>query len=171
MHSMESTNTISVWSLDIEYIFYQIYKLVTGSGIDIDAFGGLWDNFKIFSTILSLLFVTGTVYAIIRISQLRAEEYQRLFKYAPSTPDAAGKPTHASWQRVLDHVASPSQNDWKIAIMEADIMLDDLLTSRGYQGESLGEKLKQIDKNQLRTIDLAWEAHKIRNEIYLNIFF
>ena len=66
---------------------------------------------------------------------------------------------------VLTHIASPHPNDWKLAIIEADIILDDVLKQQGYIGNSLGERLKSISTNQLSSLNDAWEAHKIRNRI------
>ncbi len=66
---------------------------------------------------------------------------------------------------VLAHIASPHPNDWKLAIIEADIILDDALKQMGFVGGSLGERLKSISTTQLNTLNEAWEAHKIRNRI------
>jgi hypothetical protein len=66
---------------------------------------------------------------------------------------------------VLQHVDSDNPNDWKLAIIEADIVLDDLLKQHGFVGASLGERLKGITSNQLGSISDAWEAHKVRNRI------
>ena len=49
--------------------------------------------------------------------------------------------------------------------MEADIMLDDLLTQLGYLGTSVGEKLKAVDPAHFKTIRDAWDAHMVRNKI------
>lgn len=66
---------------------------------------------------------------------------------------------------VLTHIASANPNDWKLAIIEADIILDDALKQYGYEGGSLGERLKSISTSQLSTLNEAWEAHKVRNRI------
>jgi hypothetical protein len=66
---------------------------------------------------------------------------------------------------VFTHIESANPNDWKLAIIEADIMLDDVLKQRGYVGNSLGERLKGISPGQLNSLDDAWEAHKIRNRV------
>ena len=66
---------------------------------------------------------------------------------------------------VLTHSQSENPNDWKLAIIEADIILDQTLKERGYAGNSLGERLRSITPRQLASIDDAWEAHKIRNKI------
>jgi hypothetical protein len=68
-------------------------------------------------------------------------------------------------QDVLDHIASDSPSDWKLAIIEADIILDEILKEAGYAGVSLGERLRSISPNQLDSLDDAWQAHKIRNQI------
>ena len=36
---------------------------------------------------------------------------------------------------------------------------------RGFHGDTLGERLKNTSKADFKTIDVAWEAHKIRNAI------
>ena len=69
------------------------------------------------------------------------------------------------WDHVLELLGSGNPNDWRLAVLEADIMLDELVTRMGYQGEGLGDKLKNIEKADFRTLDDAWEAHKIRNII------
>lgn len=66
---------------------------------------------------------------------------------------------------ILKHIDSQNPNDWKLAIIEADIILDDLLKQRGYAGNSLGERLKSISPTQLSSLSDAWEAHKVRNRI------
>jgi hypothetical protein len=61
---------------------------------------------------------------------------------------------------------SENPSDWKIAILEADIMLEDLVRIKmGYTGETLGECLKQIEASDFTTLQEAWEAHNFRNRI------
>jgi len=69
------------------------------------------------------------------------------------------------WESVKKHIESDNENDWRQAIMDADIILDDLLNKMGYRGESVGEKLKRVERGDFATLDLAWEAHKVRNRI------
>jgi hypothetical protein len=66
---------------------------------------------------------------------------------------------------VMKHIESNNPNDWKLAIIEADIILDDVLKQKGYVGNSLGDRLKSISTTQLNSLNDAWEAHKVRNRI------
>jgi hypothetical protein len=44
-------------------------------------------------------------------------------------------------------------------------MLGDILNRMGYQGDSIGEQLKGVEESDFLTLNDAWEAHKVRNQI------
>jgi vacuolar-type H+-ATPase subunit H len=69
------------------------------------------------------------------------------------------------WDRILDEANSENDQNRRLAILEADIMLNELLDDLGYKGETLADKMRQVPKAQFNTIDLAWEAHRARNKI------
>ncbi len=69
------------------------------------------------------------------------------------------------WVRIIEHVNSPNPSDWKLAILEADIMLGDMLDRMSYHGATIGDKLKSIEPSDFPLLQEAWEAHKIRNSI------
>lgn len=119
------------------------------------------------STLLSLLFLTGIVYSVIRSSQVHSKQRVAERRIESPAQVAATAQDHVNrrWERVLAHVQSDSPADWRLAILEADIMLSELLERMGYAGENVGEKLKTIEKSDFNSIDDAWEAHKVRNII------
>ncbi len=80
---------------------------------------------------------------------------------APKTQNQSNR----RWNKIQSLLASYNQNDWKQAIIEADIILDEMLDKMGYDGTSIGEKLKQIEQSDFLTLNYAWDAHKIRNRI------
>jgi len=69
------------------------------------------------------------------------------------------------WDRVERLVKSTNSNDWRQAVIEADIILDEMLTKMGYDGDSIGDKLKKIEQSDFVTLNKAWEAHKVRNHL------
>ena len=70
-----------------------------------------------------------------------------------------------AWQGVLTHLNANNESDWKLAIIEADKLAGNLLIQKGFKGESMAERLAGLEKDELRSLDLLWEAHKIRNRI------
>jgi hypothetical protein len=81
-----------------------------------------------------------------------------------SEPDNNGI-INPRWQVVGRYYNSANSSDWKLAIIEADIMLYDVLDKSGFPGNTIGEMLKNTDRSKLQTLDQAWSAHKVRNEI------
>ena len=69
------------------------------------------------------------------------------------------------WLDVESKINSANPSDWRLAILEADILLDDMLVQMGLPGDSLGERLKSAHHSFFATLDEAWTAHKIRNII------
>ena len=69
------------------------------------------------------------------------------------------------WDDILRHMASMNSSEWRMAILEADILLYEMLDQMGYQGDTIAEKLKVIEPSDFNNIDAAWRAHKVRNAI------
>jgi len=80
---------------------------------------------------------------------------------APAVVDVSNR----RWKNIQSLINSHNLNDWKQAIIEADILLDEMLDKMGYHGDSIGDKLKQIEPSDFLTLNQAWEAHKVRNQI------
>ncbi len=119
---------------------------------------------KTVGIILSLIFGALLVWIVIksrnRISGQIAELKSEI------NPSKAGESKYdAKWKEIREHLESLRDAEWKFAVIEADNILEEILGQMGFRGDSLGEKMKQIDRNQLASIDDLWEAHKLRNII------
>ena len=124
-----------------------------------------WTIFVVLSLIASILLGALIAYCIVRIREVRAHEEAR-FEAMGHTVAAHDIPrTHLRWNKVVEEASSPDDSKWRLAILEADIMLNELLDVLGYRGETMGDKMKQVDRSNFRTIDLAWEAHTVRNKV------
>ncbi|MBP6924169.1 MAG: hypothetical protein KBC62_01550 [Candidatus Pacebacteria bacterium] len=142
----------------------------TSSLLSVSGFVGvlnvLWGIFVFFSFLASITMLVLYAYASTRRWQFYALSDKEL-RDAEALYDELyrGVKKNSRLDDVFMHIESDNPNDWKLAIIEADIILDDLLKQKGYVGSSLGERLKSIAPAQLNTLNDAWEAHKIRNRI------
>lgn len=124
-----------------------------------------WGVLVALSIMLSLLLGSLVVYCIIRIMQIRHTEEKR-FRAAAHPIMARDVPrAQLRWNHIQEQLSSDNQQNWRLAILEADIMLNELLDVLGYKGETMADKMKQVNRAQWRTIDLAWEAHRVRNQV------
>jgi hypothetical protein len=153
-------------TLNFDTIFLYIYDFVTGGAGGFSFIGRFLGFIKPVSLTLSFFFVFGIVFCILKLNELRAERRAKFAAKIVRTGSADEPPIrNKKWLGVVEHIESENENDWRLAILEADIMLEELVEVMGYQGASLGEKLKAIERSDFNTIDKAWEAHKVRNQI------
>ena len=156
--------------LNIEYFFRIIYETVLGiktPGFHMDLLA-LLTNFWLIVTAVSFL-VSAAILAVFIYSTIRYRQIIALDapKYATihDVHHAVEQVEHNRWKHVLSLIESPHESDWRQAIIEADIILYDALEHDGYGGQSVGEKLKQVDPKRFASLQEAWEAHKVRNDI------
>ncbi|MBI2409597.1 hypothetical protein HYV30_00960 [Candidatus Kaiserbacteria bacterium] len=156
------------FQLNVEYWYRLLYECLRGTCYgSADTFTGLlmrlWFWIVIVGYLLSLIGLFVIVYATMRLFELRKRE-EAYYTELIAPPGARGA-ENPRWQHIQSLMESSDPSRWREAITEADIMLDDLLTRKGYTGASIGEKLKSAVRSEFRTLDDAWEAHKVRNQI------
>lgn len=114
--------------------------------------------------LLTFLFISlfAFLYYSYKLSCLLEEEQIRSYKEKIKPVQAL---KNDRWQRILDHINSEHPNDWRVAILDADSILNEMLDRMGYKAETVAGKLKQVEKSDFQTLENAWEAHKIRNVV------
>lgn len=126
----------------------------------------LWSIYTVLAYLFCALCVGLYIYATIRQAQFGALLTQRVRNAEELWNQlyrSQGRPSRLD--DIRTHVSSGNPNDWKLAIIEADVMLDQTLIANGYPGATLGERLKGTTVQQLSTLNDAWDVHRIRNQI------
>ena len=166
----------SKW-LNPEYLFNQavIFFSKIGSFIS-NTTDSLVTIYYIALSFIAVFFAIIIVYSLMRVLEIRKKEHKHLEheieEYAHHQLDRDKKTQQGEevsknprWVRTLSYLFSEHTNDWRLAVIEADAMLESLLDQLGFQGETLGDKLKSATQEKFKNLTLAWEAHAIRNRI------
>lgn len=132
---------------------------VGGNIFDVSPF---FQSLKIILSILAIIFITIILYSLIRLYEINKEEREKE-EGVVVVPEE--KPRNDKWIKIEERVSSVNPSDWRVAILEADNMLDDLIRQQGYRGDNLGERMKAVEPADFSSINSAWEAHKVRNRI------
>jgi hypothetical protein len=156
--------------INLEYVLVRAYDFVAGfSGIYAAIPSGtakLLEILIVSGMVLSFILLILLVYAQIRLLQVEHAGFHMMEEHAHTAHDTAPlHPQNERWRHIEALAASSNPSDWRRAILEADIMLGDELSAAGYKGASVGEQLKMANPLQLTTLDLAWKAHKVRNDV------
>jgi len=68
------------------------------------------------------------------------------------------------WLKIENGLEKGNESSYRLAVIDADKLVDKALTEMGIPGQSMGDKLKKIG-NRLPDIQKLWHAHKLRNQI------
>ena len=139
-----------------------IFQALPGTEIP-DLFAAFLSSIKIVATIISMIALVIVIYTFIRITELAREETAKLGLALNWNAERTQK--NERWVRVEHYMVSLNSSDWKIAILEADNILDDIVERMGYKGATLGERMKNIDASDFPYLEEAWQAHKLRNAL------
>lgn len=124
---------------------------------------------QIIIAIYCLILIFNIIYTSIQLSLFR----NRVRQFITGTPQKPEKydlvtdaPGTAQLLEINKMLNSESPSDWKVAIITADKNLEKALEKKGYVGDTMGEKLKEMVPADLPDVyEEVWEAHKIRNRI------
>jgi hypothetical protein len=157
--------------LNLEFFIEAVYRVFTGTNVDVSQIPAQALHFTQYvawtGIALALLFTIIFIYARRRMLATehagwhrRHEEEHNIARH--HNVEIAVNP---QWEHIMALAGGPHEGDWRRAIMEADIMMSNMLTARGYQGSTVADQLRGANPLQFTTLDLAWKAHRVRNEI------
>lgn len=190
---VSSVPTFEPSYVNLDYVFYKIFLFVKGfiaffagllgfrinenslfgrmlnagnGGESAAILGYKWLSvYKLIASIIAVLAISIIIYCSVRLWEIRKEQKEREKLNEVKIIEEETYTHTLKWQGVLDHANSDNPSDWRLAILEADTMLESASQRLPVVAETLGERLKKLDKGDLRTLDNAWEAHKVRNRI------
>lgn len=163
-----ATTTGPVHFLNLEYFFRLIYEARAGVfSFSFERIALWWEEIWRMTSVIGFIFtlvaIAILVYSTIRIRQIRHAEHHQFGTIEEG--ELEKKVDHARFAHVMTLIESAHESDWRQAIIEADIMLDDLLKQLQLPGDTIGERLKSANRGRFQTLDNAWAAHKVRNQI------
>lgn len=79
--------------------------------------------------------------------------------------DMPKRRVETAWKKTQEHFFAGDDNDLKIAIIQADNLLEESLRFAGVKGNNLGDRLKNLKQTDIPNLEQVWQAHKLRNQI------
>lgn len=132
----------------------------------IEFVSNFWSIFVVLSWLFTALLIFGIVYAYVKANQMEEiideniHEQEKLYKQL-----YASRVENKRWEDINVHIGADTPHQWRLAIIEADILLGEVLDAAGYAGNTIGDQLKSASPQSFKTLDQAWRAHRVRNQI------
>lgn len=119
---------------------------------------------KILFIFISLLFLGVIIFTLFKSEWLKRIILWDLQEFLTYRPFGVSKVV-GKWQKIKKRLETGIESEAKLAIIEADTMLDTILARMGFGGTTLGERLERLTAVSLPNIEEVKQAHKIRNNI------
>jgi len=119
---------------------------------------------KIIFIILGLIFFGYIIFALVKTSWLKRMiiwDLQEFLTYRPFGVRRIVK----EWRKIKAKLETGLESEYKLAVIKADAMLDNILMRMGFGGVTLGERLTKLTVVSLPNIEEVRQAHRIRNNI------
>ncbi len=111
-----------------------------------------------------MAFLGSIIFLLLKNTWLKRRFLEDLIEITTYRPFGVKK-TFKQWAKISKRLEAKKEAEYKLAIIEADSLLNDILEKMGYKGEMIGERLKQLDSTALPNVEELWQAHKTRNNV------
>ncbi len=119
---------------------------------------------KWLSLLLSSLFIIMIFLVLLKTKRLRYrffEDFEEFAKFKPYEADKLAK----SWKGIIKKTESGLESEYKLAVIEADVMLEEVLKRIGHTEEGVEAKVNATTSAELKNIEELRRARKVRNDI------
>ena len=153
--------------LNVEYVFSKIVEYA-GPVYQFITDPHTWSVIGTISMLLSIACIAIIIFSFVRLIEIQLydkEEIDHEIHQALLRRKEREKNANPRWHYILTLVESSNDSDWRVAILEADSMLEEVLKDRGFSGTTASELLEGAKESGYLTIQDAWDAHLVRNQI------
>lgn len=152
---------------NIEYLFNKILAVIN----PIIAFftnPHTWTVIGIISSSISILAIAIIIFSLVRMREIQIHEKREIdheIHEALLKDKEKERDSNPRWHYILTLIESSNESDWRVGIIEADTMLEEVLRGKGFEGTTASELLEGARSSGYVTVQSAWDAHLIRNQI------
>jgi len=69
------------------------------------------------------------------------------------------------WENILARLQSDNPSEYKVAVIEADRIVENLIRKLGYKGKNMTEILGEVKPGQIDNLEEIKQSHEVRNRI------
>ncbi len=131
------------------------------------SFEGYWFYLKPLFIVISFVFLTAIIWFLLKTSWLKRRITEDASEFVTFKPLGVRK-TPKEWIKIIKKLETGKDSEYKLAVIEADSLLEGKLKRIGQKGDTLVDLLEKLNPSILNNIEKVKQAHKTRNEIVHN---
>ena len=119
---------------------------------------------KLIFGLAGIILIALSVFVLVRSTWLKFLfffDYTEFFTFRPY----GLRKVVMKWAKIQQRLETASEAEYKLAVIEVDGMLSDILLRMGFKGETLGDRLGEITSAIIPNLQDLIEAHQVRNNV------
>lgn len=112
----------------------------------------------------TIFFLIAVIYFLINSSYLNYKFVEDITEFL-SWQSFGLRQITKRWNRIKKRVEAGSEAEYKLALIEADDFLNEVLEDRGYEGKDFEDLVKKAGRLIVPSVEQVLSAHKVRNSI------
>ena len=113
---------------------------------------------------VSTLLILGIGYLLFAAGYLKARWIKSLVELIYEKPYGASG-ARRRWKQIEGYLESSSKSKHKLAVMEADKLLNKVLKKMGNEGDNIEERLQELPSDKIENMEEVKLAHELRNDV------
>lgn len=120
---------------------------------------------------LDFVFLAIVIYSLRNLLKYRPKfvydprKWQKHLQAKKKSPELKTPVVTSAWTKVQAKLKDGSADSLRLAIVEADGVVDEALKRMGLDGETFADRLGHLNPEKYATLDKLWDAHRIRNNL------
>lgn len=119
---------------------------------------------KIVFIFFSVVFLGGIIYFLVTSSYIKAHFWYDVIEFFAWKPYGFLKLINR-WKKIKQRIEKGAEPEYKLAIIEADDFLNEILETKGYKGKNFEERIERVEKIDLPGREDIIKAHEVRNSV------
>ncbi len=144
--------------------FEQVFSYIANPSLLPPFIYNIYFVLRIIFTIVTLFFVGLLIFLFFK-SDYKSYRYLEWHSEFKNFKPYFGVKLDQNWEDIVEQAKDDNESERKLAIIEADDMIDSALAQLGYTGDNLMEKLDGLNKDIIPKIDELKEAHRLKRDL------
>lgn len=119
---------------------------------------------KLVFIVFTIFFLIAVIYFFVNSSYLQYKFLEDITEFF-SWQSYGSREISKRWNKIKKKMESESESEYKLAVIEADDFLAEVLEDRGYEEKTFEEAVKKAGRLMASDIDEIINAHQVRNSI------
>jgi hypothetical protein len=126
----------------------------------------LWIKIPFF--VVTGFFISGVLVSLTRTPYIPLSTIGDAIELATYRPFGFPK-MRGRWQKIMRRLDVDNESEHKLAIIEADALLDEMLKKMNLKGDNIDERLEKITKLMISNVEELKLAHQTRNSVVYDV--